>query len=103
MLPAVAVVALFGGFVVFSLSRSLFAAQVAGAEGLVGETGVVDRAIDSGTSPAGKLDGRVLLRGELWTAESDRAISKGSRVRIVSIRDLVLRVAPVSETSEEQI
>lgn len=102
VLPAVAVVALFGGFVVFSLSRSLFAAQVAGAEGLLGETGVVDRAIDSGVSPGGQPPGRVLLRGELWTAESGQAIPKGSRVRVISIRDLVLRVEPIPKTLEEQ-
>lgn len=102
VLPAVAAMAVFGGIVVFSLSRSLFSAQQAGAEGLVGEVGVVDRAIESGIGSVGEIAGRVFLRGELWTAESDQGIPKGSRVRIVSVRDLIVRVAPAADSREEQ-
>jgi membrane-bound serine protease (ClpP class) len=85
--PAVAGVAAVGAVVVFLLARSLFHRQVAGAEGLLGTTAVVDTAI----APTG--GGRVRVHGELWRAEASEPLEPGVRVRILEVRDLVVRVA----------
>jgi membrane-bound serine protease (ClpP class) len=58
---AVLAVAIFGGVVVFGLSRSLFRPQVVGAEGLIGKIAVADSDIDP--------EGRVFLKGDLWTVD----------------------------------
>lgn len=91
--PAVLALALFGGLVVFMLSRSLWRPQVAGAEGLLGATAIVDRDID----PVGKI----FLHGETWTARADQPIPRGTRVKIVEIDDLNMRVERESGPGEE--
>ena len=91
--PAVMGVAAFAGIVVVGLSRSLFRPQFTGAEGLIGEIAVVDRAI--------RKRGRVLVHGELWTAEADETIPKGESVKIVEVRDLVVRVVRDANAAEK--
>ncbi len=91
--PAVLGVSTFAGIVVFGLSRALFRPQFAGAEGLIGETAIVDHAI--------RKRGRVLVRGELWTAEADESIPKGEKVKILKVRDLVLRVERDIDAAEK--
>ena len=91
--PAVLGVAAFAGMVAVGLSRSLFRRQFAGAEGLIGETAVVDHAI--------RKRGRVLVRGELWTAVADETIRKGESVKIVEVRDLVVRVVRDTNAAEK--
>jgi membrane-bound serine protease (ClpP class) len=91
--PAVMGVAVFAGMVVVGLSRSLFRPQFAGAEGLIGKTGVVDHAI--------RKRGRVVVHGELWTAEADETIPKGASVKIVEVRDLVVRVVRDANATEK--
>ncbi len=90
--PAVAVVAAFGAIIVFGVGRSMMRPAAAGAEGLLGEVGIVEDEIDE--------RGRVRVRGEYWTAASDQPISKGERVRVVGVERLVLRVAPEAERQE---
>jgi membrane-bound serine protease (ClpP class) len=92
--PAVAAIAVFGGIVVFGLSRSLFRSQTSGVEALVGSIAVAD----SDIAP----EGRVFLHGELWTARADQPISKGERVEITEVRDLIVRVRrpPALEEAE---
>ena len=91
--PAVLGVAAFAGIIVFGLSRSLFRPQYAGAEGLIGETAIVDHAI--------RKRGRILVRGELWAAEADEIIRKGESVKIVEVRDLVVRVVRDANAAEK--
>ncbi len=59
-----------------------------GAEGLVGEIGVVKQKI----SPNGK----VFVHGELWNAVSDVPIHVGTKVRVVNVENLVLTVKPAA-------
>jgi len=91
--PAVLAVAIFAGIVVFGLSRTLFRPQFTGAEGLIGDTGIVDQAI--------RKRGRVLVRGELWTAVSDDSISKGEKVRITEVNGLIVSVERMIEVVEK--
>ena len=88
-------IGIFGGVVVFGLSRSLFRPQMTGVDHLVGDTAVVDTKIGAGRQ------GRIFLHGEFWTAEADEAIPKGERVRITEVQDLKVRVTRATEPTEE--
>lgn len=57
-----------------------------GVEGLVGERAEVVESL----APTG----RVLVRGELWTARSERPAIAGRRVRITAVDGLTLEVEP---------
>jgi membrane-bound serine protease (ClpP class) len=57
-------------------------------------------------APAFALDdfhgrGRVHIRGETWTANSDTPVQRGQPLRVLGIDGLVLRVAPQSSTPSE--
>jgi membrane-bound serine protease (ClpP class) len=93
VVPAVAAVAIFGGIVVFLLGRSLLRPAVAGVEALVGASAVVDRDL----APEGK----VLVRGELWSARADETIARGETVEVVAVDDLRLRVRRAARAKEE--
>ena len=55
-----------------------------GIQGLLQESGVAQTDIQG--------DGRVFVHGEIWKAVSDQPISKGERVKILSVDGLTLRV-----------
>ena len=90
--PATLAVGIFGGIVVWGMSKSIGRAQFSGAEGLVGEGGIVDGIIDG--------RGQVLVRGELWAAEADERLRKGTKVRVTEVHNLVLRVERTEDKME---
>ncbi|MGD8535408.1 MAG: nodulation protein NfeD [Candidatus Aminicenantes bacterium] len=56
-----------------------------GKEGLVGEIGVVQSAL--------KPEGKVFVHGELWNAEADEDIPKGTKVKVLEVKkNLMLKV-----------
>ena len=65
---------------------------VTGAEGMIHELGITLEDL--------ALDGRVLVHGENWQAQSDRVIGRGTPVRVREISRLLLRVEPI-EAHEE--
>ncbi len=71
----------------------VFRAQVSrprtGAEGLVGEIGVVRDDLNP--------RGRILLHGELWTAVSGQTVPKDARVRVTGIEGLMVTVEPAAD------
>jgi membrane-bound serine protease (ClpP class) len=83
-----------GGAMLFMLGgmtamiRSRFSTPTVGREGMVGEDGVAEVAVDP--------DGVVLIRGARWRARTNRAtpIGAGDPVRVVSVEGLVLEVEP---------
>ena len=87
-LPTIVVVSAF--FV--TLASLVFKAQVSkpktGANGLVGEIGVVKEDI--------MPEGKVFVHGELWNATSKNRIIKGAKVRVIKVVNLMLDVEPVS-------
>jgi len=87
-LPTIVIVS---GFFV-TLASLVFKAQVSkpktGAKGLVGEIGVVKEDI--------MPEGKVFVHGELWNATSKNRISKGTKVRVIKVVNLILDVEPVS-------
>ncbi len=84
MLPTIL---LIGGFfvVVAALAfRAYKAKPRSGAEGLVGETGIVKERIDP--------EGLIFVHGEYWRAISDEPIESGQKVRVEGMEGLVLKV-----------
>ena len=55
-----------------------------GMEGLLGEVGVVKETLS--------LEGRVLIHGEMWKAESDTVISAGEKVSVEAVKGLKIKV-----------
>ncbi len=60
-----------------------------GMEGLLGEVGVVKETLN--------LEGRVLIHGEMWMAESDTVISVGEKVSVEVVKGLKIKVRKVDE------
>jgi membrane-bound serine protease (ClpP class) len=100
--PVVIVVGvLLGGLLAIAVERAVRARHMptrTGWEELLGAVGEVREALDPG--------GLVFVEGALWRAELDesdadrRPLERGSRVRVVSVDGLTLRVRP-AERGEE--
>ena len=60
-----------------------------GMEGLLGEIGVVKETLNP--------EGRVLVHGEVWRAESDTVISVGEKVSVEVVKGLKIQVRKVGE------
>ena len=67
--------------------RAHRAKAMTGRSGMIGEVGEAMTALD----PAGK----VFVHGEYWDADAPVAVLPGSRVRVVAVEGLRLRVEPV--------
>src|SRR5689334_21161618 len=67
-----------------------------GAEGLVGEIGVV--------RASGAATPRVFVHGELWEAVSDAPLGLGERVVVVAVEPVLrLRVRPATPPDDEHL
>ena len=60
-----------------------------GREGLIGEAGVAE----TGMTP----DGKVFVRGEYWDAWSDEPIDAGSRVKVLEVDGMRLKVKKTTQ------
>jgi membrane-bound serine protease (ClpP class) len=86
------VVIIVAGFVIFLLTlgvRAQFRSKTTGSEGIVGKTGTAKTDI-------GPTAGTVFVHGEFWNAISDSTIKKGSSIKVLSVKEMVLRVEVVS-------
>jgi len=86
----VIVVIIIAAFFIFLLSLGIhaqFRKKATGKEGIVGEIGIAKTDI----KPSG---GTILVHGEFWNAVSDKTIKKDSRVKVVEVTDMVLKVEP---------
>lgn len=87
IIPAVVTTLLFFLFAVGMGIRAQRRQPTTGREGLVGERGVAITNIDP--------EGKVNLHGEIWSAESDRKIKKGEKVRVVKVEGLQVKVVKI--------
>lgn len=81
-------VVIIAAFFIFLLSlgiRAQFKKRQTGRDGIIGELGVAKTDI----KPSG---GTVFVHGEYWNAVSDKSIKKGSKVKIIDVEEMVLRV-----------
>ncbi len=85
-IPTIAVVSGFFVLVAWVVFRAQFTTARTGLDGLVGEIGEVKQDI----AP----EGRVFVHGELWKAVADEPIARGTRVRVVEAKGMVLKVTP---------
>jgi len=84
LVPVVAGFAAVAGVVVLLVSRSIFGAQIAGVDELLGMIGEARTPL----SPNGK----VFIRGEFWSATTDEEIARGERVEVTAVEGMTLRV-----------
>jgi membrane-bound serine protease (ClpP class) len=89
-LPTVAVVSGFFVTVAALAFRAQMRKPTTGKEGLLGAVGEVTREL----APEGK----VFVEGELWNAFADTPIPKGTKVQVVNIQDLKLKVQRIDAT-----
>lgn len=87
LIPTLVLVSGFFVAVAALVFKTQLSKPLTGAQGLVGEIGIVKNAI----MPAGK----VFVHGELWNATAKEPIQQGARVRVVNVVNLVLEVEPV--------
>jgi membrane-bound serine protease (ClpP class) len=85
-------VILISGFFV-AVASLVFRAQISkpatGSMGLVGEIGVVKKALTP--------EGKVFVHGELWNARAKEALDQNVKVRVVKVVNLILEVESVDE------
>jgi len=86
LIPTIVLVSGFFVTVAALVFKSQLSKPLTGANGLVGEIGIVKKDL----MPAGK----VFVHGELWNATAKDTIQEGTRVRVVDVVNLVLEVEP---------
>ena len=87
VLCAIAVFAPLILVVVWLAARAQRRPRLGGLDGMIGQVGEVVTALEP--------EGRVDVRGEYWNAIARVPVPRGSRVRIVRARGLLLEVEPV--------
>jgi len=78
-----------------AMIRARFSTPTIGREGLIGEEGTAEVAVDP--------DGVVLIRGSRWRARTNRAtpIKAGDVVRVAAVEGLVLEVEPPEGAAQD--
>ncbi len=78
-----------------AMIRSRFSTPTVGREGMIGESGTAEVAVDP--------DGVVVIRGARWRARTNRAtpIKAGEPVKVVAVEGLVLEVEPPEGGAED--
>ncbi len=86
ILPTVAFVVLLFVFVVTKALMIQRKKPATGLEGLLGEIGEVIDDIPEGG------EGKVLVHGEIWNARSNKALPRGTKVRVVAVQRMTITV-----------
>jgi membrane-bound ClpP family serine protease len=84
-LPIYVVILVMSGLLYYAMIKAMSCRVTTGKEGLIGEP--VEIIEMSGHH------GRVRVHSEIWQAESDDALQKGDKARVVEVDDMVLRIA----------
>lgn len=87
LITTVIIVSTFFIVVAGMVFKSQVSKSETGTEGLIGEIGVVKKALTP--------EGKVFVHGELWRAVSKTALPEGTRAQVVKIENLVLEVEKV--------
>jgi membrane-bound serine protease (ClpP class) len=94
LIPTLAVISAFFTAVAFLVFRVQMSKPATGSAGLVGEVGVVKKAL----APEGK----VFVHGELWDASARAPIAEGQRVRVLRVTGLKLEVEAVEPEQQRK-
>jgi membrane-bound serine protease (ClpP class) len=92
LIPTIAVVSLFFVTVITLVLRAQMRKPATGEQGMLGEEGEAVTAISE--------EGKVMIKGEYWNATSRDPVEKGKRIKVVSIKGLMLEV--VEKKTEEE-
>jgi membrane-bound serine protease (ClpP class) len=92
LIPAVLVISGFFIAVAFLAFRAHMAKPRTGYQGLIGEIAVAKESL----APEGK----VFVHGELWNATSDEIVPVGSRVEVIGVENLLLKVRKIGDTKQ---
>ena len=87
LLPTLIMVSGFFVIIAGLVFKSQVSKPKTGAAGLIGETGLVKKAL--------MPEGKVFVHGELWNATAKDPIEQGAKVRVVKVDSLVLEVEPL--------
>ena len=90
LLPTVIIVSGFFVAVAALVFRAQLSKPSTGSYGLVGEIGVVKKALTP--------EGKVFVHGELWNARSKEPLDEDTRVRVVKVVNLILEVESADKT-----
>jgi membrane-bound serine protease (ClpP class) len=89
VLPTIIIISGFFVAVAGLVFRAQISKPTTGSTGLVGEIGVVKKALTP--------EGKVFVHGELWNARAKDPIDKDAKVRIVQVVNLILEVESVDQ------
>ena len=89
LLPTIILISGFFVFVAGLVFRAQMAKPRTGTKGLVGEIGIVKKALTP--------EGKVFVHGELWNAKAEKTIDEDTKVRVVNVVNLMLEVEPLDE------
>jgi membrane-bound serine protease (ClpP class) len=92
MIPAVLVISGFFMAVAFLAVRAHMAKPRTGYQGLIGEIAVAKEPL----APEGK----VFVHGELWNATCEDIVPVGTRVEIIGVENLLLKVRKIGDTNQ---
>ena len=91
LLPTMIVISGFFVAVAGLVFRAQKAKPTTGSRGLVGEIGIVKKALTP--------EGKVFVHGELWNARSREPLDEDVKVRVVNVVNLLLEVEAADETA----
>jgi len=89
LVPAVTITSLFFVAVITLALKAQMRKKMTGSEGMIGMAGEAVTDVEAG--------GKVLVMGEFWEAWSDRPIVRGSKVKVLEVKGLRLKVEQEKE------
>ena len=91
VLPTIILISGFFVAVATLVFRAQISKPVTGSGGLVGEIGIVKKALTP--------EGKVFVHGELWNARAKEPLDENATVRVVKVINLILEVESVEEAT----
>jgi membrane-bound serine protease (ClpP class) len=91
LLPTIILISGFFVAVASLVFRAQMSKPATGSMGLVGEIGIVKKALTP--------EGKVFVHGELWNARAREPLDEDVKVRVVKVVNLILEVESVDETA----
>jgi len=89
MIPTLTVISLFFAGVIYLVVKAQVRKKLTGKEGMIGAEGKTVTDIDG--------EGKVMVKGEYWAAYSDEPLKHGTRVTVVKVEGLQIKVAATKE------
>jgi membrane-bound serine protease (ClpP class) len=89
LIPAVTVTSLFFIAVIAIALKAQMRRVQGGSEGMEGEEGRAMTDI--------RTEGKVFIRGEYWDARSDVPVARGTKVRVIGVDHLIVKVEPLEK------